>query len=136
MATAADDSRGKRRLFGLCLFWQPGRGKGKGNGGGNSTFSSSASSTRNLSSNVRYGRNSQADGSLEQPRSSSTVSSVARSLLPARRRLRLDPSKNLYFPCKVFSFASFEFPVTLTFCDLLITLSIVLATSNFAVILK
>ncbi|XP_073119958.1 vesicle-associated protein 4-1-like isoform X2 [Henckelia pumila] len=29
---------------------------------------------------------------------SSSVSSVARSILPARRRLRLDPSKNLYFP--------------------------------------
>ncbi|KAJ1383792.1 PapD-like superfamily, partial [Sesbania bispinosa] len=30
--------------------------------------------------------------------SSKTVSSVARSLLPPRRRLRLDPSNHLYFP--------------------------------------
>ncbi len=30
--------------------------------------------------------------------SSSTVSSVARSFLPTRRRLRLDPANNLYFP--------------------------------------
>ena len=29
-----------------------------------------------------------------------SVSSVARSLLPTRRRLRLDPSNKLYFPCK------------------------------------
>ena len=30
-----------------------------------------------------------------------SVSSVARSLLPTRRRLRLDPSNKLYFPCKL-----------------------------------
>jgi len=30
---------------------------------------------------------------------SNSVSSVARSLLPTRRRLKLDPSNKLYFPC-------------------------------------
>lgn len=33
-------------------------------------------------------------------RSTKTVSSVARSLLRPRRKLRLDPSSYLYFPCK------------------------------------
>lgn len=32
------------------------------------------------------------------PQSSATVSSVAKSLLPTRRRLRLDPPNKLYFP--------------------------------------
>jgi len=41
----------------------------------------------------------QVDGSNPQnAASSSSVSSVARSLLPTRRRLRLDPSSKLYFP--------------------------------------
>lgn len=50
----------------------------------NSTMTSNATS------------NSQVEGSSNA--SSSSVSSVARSLLPTRRRLRLDPSKKLYFP--------------------------------------
>ncbi|KAK6917453.1 Major sperm protein (MSP) domain [Dillenia turbinata] len=41
----------------------------------------------------------QIDGSTgAQTHSSTSVSSVARSLLPTRRRLRLDPPKKLYFP--------------------------------------
>lgn len=35
-----------------------------------------------------------------------SVSSVAKSLLPPRRRLRLDPSSKLYFPCE---FSSLDF---------------------------
>lgn len=62
-------------------------------------------STTTTSSSGNATSNSQFDGS--NPRSyansnnasSSSVSSVARSLLPTRRRLRLDPSKKLYFPC-------------------------------------
>ncbi|KAJ8549649.1 hypothetical protein K7X08_033356 [Anisodus acutangulus] len=38
------------------------------------------------------------DGSTPRSNSSSSVSSVTRSLLPARRRLKLDPSNKLYFP--------------------------------------
>ncbi|KAF7151024.1 hypothetical protein RHSIM_Rhsim02G0119300 [Rhododendron simsii] len=61
-------------------------------------------STTTSSSSGNATSNSQFDGS--NPRSygnsnnasSSSVSSVARSLLPTRRRLRLDPSKKLYFP--------------------------------------
>ncbi|CAJ1957037.1 unnamed protein product [Sphenostylis stenocarpa] len=57
------------RLFTLCPFW----------------------SSRNglLSSN---------HSEANVQRSSKTMSSVARSLLPPRRRLRLDPSRYLYFP--------------------------------------
>ncbi|XP_062018428.1 vesicle-associated protein 4-1-like [Rosa rugosa] len=63
-------------LFSLCPFWQSG-----------SQTSSSSSSTQILQSGV--------DGSKSKPK---TVSSVARSLLPPRRRLRLDPASKLYFP--------------------------------------
>ncbi|KAL3345435.1 hypothetical protein AABB24_024412 [Solanum stoloniferum] len=38
------------------------------------------------------------DGSVPRSNNSSSVSSVARSFLPARRRLKLDPSNKLYFP--------------------------------------
>ena len=44
----------------------------------------------------------QVEGS--NPHGSNSVSSVARSLLPARRRLKLDPSNKLYFPCTYFFF--------------------------------
>uniref|UniRef100_A0A6N2KF15 MSP domain-containing protein n=1 Tax=Salix viminalis TaxID=40686 RepID=A0A6N2KF15_SALVM len=42
--------------------------------------------------------NSQAEGSSNPPQASNSVSSVARSLLPTRRRLKLDPASKLYFP--------------------------------------
>ncbi|XP_027341141.1 vesicle-associated protein 4-1-like [Abrus precatorius] len=57
------------KLFRLCPFWSSGN----------------AFSPQNHS-----------EGNAK--RSSKTVSSVARSLLPPRRRLRLDPSNYLYFP--------------------------------------
>lgn len=67
-----------------------------------SAQSSSSSSSFSLSSysgmnhSVNNNMNPIADGSNSQ--SSSSVSSVARSLLPKRRRLRLDPPSKLYFP--------------------------------------
>ncbi|CAK9183071.1 unnamed protein product [Ilex paraguariensis] len=68
------------KLWRLCPFWQSG------------TASSSSSSTQNLNSQ------NQQNGAVSNTRPPNTVSSVARSLLPARRRLRLDPANNLYFP--------------------------------------
>jgi phage-related tail fiber protein len=47
--------------------------------------------------------NSQIEGSSNPPHPSNSVSSVARSLLPTRRRLKLDPASKLYFPCKSLS---------------------------------
>lgn len=48
-------------------------------------------------------------------KSSKTVSSVARSLLPHRRRLRLDPSNHLYFPCNYILNLNFLFTILLHF---------------------
>lgn len=76
------------KLFALCPFWQSG-----------GQTSSSSSSTQNLQGHV--------DGSKSKPK---TVSSVARSLLPPRRRLRLDPANKLYFPCTSSFFFSFLRP--------------------------
>ncbi|XP_061358755.1 vesicle-associated protein 4-1-like [Gastrolobium bilobum] len=61
------------KLFRLCPFWSSG----------------------NISSSSAY--NNHSEGNAQGP-SPKTVSSVARSLLPPRRRLRLDPSSYLYFP--------------------------------------
>ncbi|KAK4286193.1 hypothetical protein QN277_002785 [Acacia crassicarpa] len=60
--------------------------------------SSSSSSSPSLHNNVyQHDHNLQSvDRSAHQ--SSTTVSSVAKSLLPARRRLRLDPPNKLFFP--------------------------------------
>ncbi|XP_030550975.2 vesicle-associated protein 4-1-like [Rhodamnia argentea] len=84
--------RQKPKVFGLCPFWQS----------ASLNTSSSSGSTQNLHNSNVYHDRSQAgrpvDGSRVRPGSSNTVSSVARSLLPARRRLRLDPANNLYFP--------------------------------------
>ena len=55
----------------------------------------------------------QVEGS--NPHGSNSVSSVARSLLPARRRLKLDPSNKLYFPCKSFFFLVFDNLISIYF---------------------
>ncbi|KAK4782907.1 hypothetical protein SAY86_007281 [Trapa natans] len=59
-----------------------------------STASSSSSSTMNIPRQGGYPP--MPDGS--HPQGSSSMSSVAKSLLPTRRRLKLDPSNKLYFP--------------------------------------
>lgn len=70
-----------------------------------STTTTSRSSSHNTTThhyrtqqNQSLGSTSLDDGSIPRTNSSSSVSSVARSLLPARRRLKLDPSNKLYFP--------------------------------------
>lgn len=73
------------KLWRLCPFWQSG------------TASSSSSSTQNLQTNSQHSQQNGGVG-LSSRSSANSVSSVARSLLPARRRLRLDPANNLYFP--------------------------------------
>ncbi|KAB5534693.1 hypothetical protein DKX38_017779 [Salix brachista] len=75
------------KLFRLCPFWQP------------ATTSSASSSTQNLNHNHNGSINSGRHVAvISSGLKSTTVSSVARSLFPARRRLRLDPSSILYFP--------------------------------------
>ncbi|KAL6856108.1 hypothetical protein ACP4OV_018910 [Aristida adscensionis] len=46
----------------------------------------------------RYGHEAPAAGDGAQGAAAGSISSVAKSLLPARRRLRLDPANKLYFP--------------------------------------
>ncbi|KAJ4980433.1 hypothetical protein NE237_031270 [Protea cynaroides] len=83
IADAKSHSDGKVWNFCRMPFWQS---------GGNA---SSSSSSQNI--HPQPNQNQQhVDGSNHH--SSSTVSSVARSLLPTRRRLRLDPRSKLYFP--------------------------------------
>ncbi|XP_007021247.2 PREDICTED: vesicle-associated protein 4-1 [Theobroma cacao] len=86
MAIANQQQRSsERKLFSLCPFWLS-----------SSTMnnSSSSSSTQNLN------HNSDRHTEAVTAKRSKTVSSVARSLLPPRRRLRLDPTNKLYFPYK------------------------------------
>ncbi|KAL2495927.1 Vesicle-associated protein 4-2 [Forsythia ovata] len=85
---AIADSHHRHQKWRLCAFWQS----------ATPTPSSSASSTQNLRNNSQN-HNYQNGGIGSSNRSSSsTFSFVARSILPARRSLRLDPSSNLYFP--------------------------------------
>ncbi|XP_021287678.1 vesicle-associated protein 4-1-like [Herrania umbratica] len=75
----------ERKLFSLCPFWLS---------SATMNNSSSSSSTQNLNHNGN--RHTEA----VPAKRSKTVSSVARSLLPPLRRLRLDPTNKLYFPYK------------------------------------
>ncbi|XP_073005453.1 vesicle-associated protein 4-1-like [Typha latifolia] len=85
------------KLWNLCSmpFWQT-------SGGGGAAASSSSSTLVHHPMNHHI-HVSQLDGSnaqqqQQQQSSGGSVSSVARSLLPAKRRLRLDPASKLYFP--------------------------------------
>ncbi|WCJ32103.1 Vesicle-associated protein 4-1 [Euphorbia peplus] len=84
-----------RKTFSLCPFWQSGNNS-------SSSSSSSSSVTQNLTYNINANSSRRHaelnNNSKSSPSPPKTVSSVARSLLPARRRLRLDPAHNLYFP--------------------------------------
>ncbi|CAN6850520.1 unnamed protein product [Brassica oleracea] len=72
-----------KSLFRLFPFWQR-----------RTTASSSPpSSTQN-----QPGRHRNRNTDVSKRSSALSISSVARSILPARRRLRLDPSSYLYFP--------------------------------------
>nr|GMD49084.1 vesicle-associated protein 4-1-like [Ipomoea batatas] len=72
----ADRHRSDGKLWKLFPFWQ--------------SAGAAASSGHSIHQNGVAGS--------AAARSTASVSSVARSFLPARRRLRLDPSTNLYFP--------------------------------------
>uniref|UniRef100_A0A0E0LM65 MSP domain-containing protein n=1 Tax=Oryza punctata TaxID=4537 RepID=A0A0E0LM65_ORYPU len=85
-----DSSGGK--LWNLCRmpFWQPG-------GAPASAPSSSAAAAGIHHSAGRYGH--EGGGAVAGDGApAGSISSVAKSLLPARRRLRLDPPNKLYFP--------------------------------------
>jgi hypothetical protein len=129
----SDQSEGK--LWNLCRmpFWQHNTsttaaagGGGTISGGlsaGGSGAGSGASSSNSLmhhpvgGGSHHYSHVSNHLSNLEGPTtkrqatSSASITTVARSLLPAsaRRKLRLDPSAKMYFPCKL----SYKFFFTL-----------------------
>ncbi|CAN6453348.1 unnamed protein product [Victoria cruziana] len=67
-------------------FWQSG-----------APSSSSSSASSQSAQHHQNGVQGQSEGS-SQPGAHSSVSSMARSILPTRRRLRFDPANKLYFP--------------------------------------
>ncbi|XP_058090213.1 vesicle-associated protein 4-2-like [Magnolia sinica] len=83
MAMVEEKSVHDGKVWSLCRmpFWQMGN-----------SSSSSSSSQHHLQQQPQQHH---IEGSNPHP---SSVSSVAKSLLPTRRRLRLDPSSKLYFP--------------------------------------
>ncbi|KAK9089501.1 hypothetical protein Scep_028583 [Stephania cephalantha] len=103
MAIIREESEFDGKIWSLCRmpFWQSSAGGGGGGGGGGS----SSSSSQNLHNHQQQQQLNQQQQQQHGERTSSngghsinTVSSVARSLLPTRRRLRLDPATKLYFP--------------------------------------
>ncbi|CAK9181305.1 unnamed protein product [Ilex paraguariensis] len=91
MAIADENSPSDGKVWGL--FKLPFR-----NSGNSHSTTSSHSTHQQQQSQSQSQSNSHVQGSNVHNNSSSSVSSVARSLLPTRRRLRLDPSNKLYFP--------------------------------------
>lgn len=87
MAVDSEKSFSEEKVWSLCKmpFWQS-----------NNSASSSSSSTTSAFQSVH-----QQSQSHQLLQSSNAVSSMAKSLLPTRRRFRLDPPNKLYFPCKV-----------------------------------
>ncbi|XP_010905557.1 vesicle-associated protein 4-1 [Elaeis guineensis] len=101
---AVDNGRPEGKGWRLCRipFWG---GGGGGSGGGSSSTNSSASLTQHShrsSSRSQVGQAGQPVSAVpdagRRHSSGSTVKAVARSLLPTRRHLRLDPPTKLYFP--------------------------------------
>lgn len=81
---------------------RPAAGEGKVWGFFKSAFrngSTASSSSPSMNIHPHGGNPPIPDGS--HPQGANSVSSVAKSLLPTRRRLKLDPPTKLYFPCKV-----------------------------------
>ncbi|XVE66251.1 hypothetical protein DITRI_Ditri08aG0065500 [Diplodiscus trichospermus] len=94
MSVDEEKSEGEGKVWSLCRlpFWRTSNSNGNG---------SSSSSSSSLSVGNSYGyQQSQSSqlGERSTVTSSNAVSSMAKSLLPTRRRLRLDPSNKLCFP--------------------------------------
>ncbi|CAA7405688.1 unnamed protein product [Spirodela intermedia] len=104
MAAVVEGKSGEGKVWGLCKmsFWH----KTTGGSGGTSSASSTQTLTHHTSSQsggggggyAGEGLNGEQQRRREQRQKNSGMSSVAKSLLPARRRLRLDPASKLYFP--------------------------------------
>ena len=68
------------------------------------SIASSSSSSSSFASSATVSGQHQSHQAVERSslHSSIAVSSMAKSFLPTRRRLRLDPSNKLFFPCMIF----------------------------------
>ncbi|KMZ62860.1 Vesicle-associated protein 4-2 [Zostera marina] len=104
-ASASGVSEGKVTTLCRMPFWHTGGASART--GGNVASSTTSNSSSSLTHHFNHGHGHHSggnfDGSARQTQQTtaavgSSVSSVARSLLPKRRRLRLDPPTKLYFP--------------------------------------
>ncbi|KAK8624629.1 hypothetical protein V6N13_089519 [Hibiscus sabdariffa] len=95
MGVDEEKSEGEEKVWGLCRmpFWQTSSSNANANG-------SSSSSSSSMGNNILYQQQSQSSQLGERSTVTSTngLFSMAKSLLPTRRRLRLDPPNKLYFP--------------------------------------
>lgn len=94
------------KAWNLCRmpFWQTSHASSSSSSSSSSAYASASASASSTSS-MHYAHhqrsiNLQSSDRLAQHQSSSSVSSMAKSLLPTRKRLHLDPPNKLYFPCK------------------------------------
>ncbi|WJX69195.1 Vesicle-associated protein 4-2 [Trifolium repens] len=87
-------SDGKVWNFCRMPFWQSSHNPSSSS----TTTTTTTSSSSSYMHNVHHQNQSLHSIDRSVPQSSATVSSVAKSLLPTRRRLRLDPPNKLYFP--------------------------------------
>jgi hypothetical protein len=92
-------SDGKVWNFCRMPFWQSSHNPSSSS---TTTTTTTTSSSSSYMHNVHHQNQSLHSIDRSVPQSSATVSSVAKSLLPTRRRLRLDPPNKLYFPCMWF----------------------------------
>lgn len=105
MALANEKSVSDGKIWGLCKlpFWHS----------NSSSVAASSSSVASSSSSFRQQQQQHLNGMSVDHHSnvhaSLKVSSVAKSLLPTRRRLSLDPQNKLYFPCMFTILALFIF---------------------------
>ena len=93
MAVASEKTGAEGKVWSLCKmpFWQ-------------TSIASSSSSSSSFASSATVSGQHQSHQAVERSslHSSIAVSSMAKSFLPTRRRLRLDPSNKLFFPCMIF----------------------------------
>lgn len=102
MAVDEKKSGAEGKVWGLCKmpFWQSSNGSSSSSSSMQNNNNYNSSNNNNSSSHVYQQNQSQQVMGRSSVVNSSNVSSMAKSLLPTRRRLRLDPSTKLFFPCK------------------------------------
>ncbi|GAY60655.1 hypothetical protein CUMW_203740 [Citrus unshiu] len=100
MAVDEKKSGAEGKVWGLCKmpFWQSSNGSSSSSSSMQNNNNYNSSNNNNSSSHVYQQNQSQQVMGRSSVVNSSNVSSMAKSLLPTRRRLRLDPSTKLFFP--------------------------------------